>query len=152
MGRRVGFESWVERDQLVVLDFDPAVTAVASQPFWLLWRAGGKASGHHLLARDSWLNAQALARLEALSAISRSRLVRALPALRQEAPSPQFPELPGDRPALRCYVPDPRPWLACRACTLRVPRFHADGHGQAPGLPAGLPPPPALARNRRRAR
>jgi hypothetical protein len=47
-------------------------------------------------------------------------LVRALPALRQEAPSPQFPELPGDRPALHCYVPDPRPWLACRACTLRA--------------------------------
>jgi hypothetical protein len=79
-----------------------------------------QASGHHLLARDSWLNDQALARLEALSAISRSRLVRALPALQQEVPSPQFPELPGDRPALHCYVPDPRPWLACRACTLRT--------------------------------
>jgi hypothetical protein len=80
-----------------------------------------QASGHHLLARDSWLNAQALARLEALSAISRSRLGRALPALRQEVPSPQFPELPGDRPALHCYVPDPRPWPACRrACTLRA--------------------------------
>src|SRR6266487_6489 len=42
MGRRVGFESWVERDHLVALDFDPAVTAVASQPFWLLWQAGDK--------------------------------------------------------------------------------------------------------------
>ena len=31
MGRRVGFESWVERDHLVALDFDLAVTAVASQ-------------------------------------------------------------------------------------------------------------------------
>ena len=37
MGRRVGFESWVERDHLVALDFDPGVTAVVSQPFWLLW-------------------------------------------------------------------------------------------------------------------
>jgi hypothetical protein len=46
MGRRVGFESWVERDHLVALDFDPAVTAVASQPFWLLWRAGGKVRRH----------------------------------------------------------------------------------------------------------
>jgi hypothetical protein len=46
--------------------------------------------------------------------------VRALPALQQEAPSPQFPELPGDRPALHCYVPEPRPWPACRACTLRA--------------------------------
>lgn len=79
-----------------------------------------QASGHHLLARDSWLNDQALDRLEALSAISRSRLVRALPALQQEVPSPQFPELPGDRPALHCYVPEPRPWLACRTCTLRA--------------------------------
>src|SRR6266705_2140720 len=34
MGRRVGFESWVGQ-HLVALDFDPAVTAVASQPFWL---------------------------------------------------------------------------------------------------------------------
>jgi hypothetical protein len=79
-----------------------------------------QASGHHLLARDSWLNDQALDRLEALSAISRLQLMRALPALQQEVPSPQFPELPGDRPALHCYVPEPRPWLACRACTLRV--------------------------------
>jgi hypothetical protein len=46
MGRRVGFESWVERDHLVALDFDPAVTAVASQPFWLLWRAGGRGRRH----------------------------------------------------------------------------------------------------------
>jgi hypothetical protein len=79
-----------------------------------------QASGHHLLARDSWLNDQALARLEAFSAVSRPRLVRALPALQQESPSPQFPELPGDRPALHCYVPEPRPWPACRACTLRT--------------------------------
>jgi hypothetical protein len=42
MGRRVGFESWVERDHLVAIDFDPAVTAVASQPFWLLWAAEGR--------------------------------------------------------------------------------------------------------------
>jgi hypothetical protein len=34
----VGFESWLERDHLMLMDFDPAVTAVASQPFWLRWR------------------------------------------------------------------------------------------------------------------
>lgn len=39
MGRHVGFESWVERDHLIALDFDPGVTAVASQPFWLVWTA-----------------------------------------------------------------------------------------------------------------
>jgi hypothetical protein len=46
MGRRVGFESWVERDHLVALDFDPAVTAVVSQPFWLLWPDGAKTRRH----------------------------------------------------------------------------------------------------------
>lgn len=33
----VGFESWLERDHLMLLDFDPIVRAVASQPFWLRW-------------------------------------------------------------------------------------------------------------------
>lgn len=37
-GRHVGFESWLERDHLMLLDFDPDVTAVSSQPFWLRWR------------------------------------------------------------------------------------------------------------------
>jgi hypothetical protein len=32
----VGFESWLEREHLMLLDFDPAVVAVSSQPFWLL--------------------------------------------------------------------------------------------------------------------
>ena len=36
MGGRIGFESWVERDHLVALDFDPTVTRIVSQPFWLL--------------------------------------------------------------------------------------------------------------------
>ena len=34
----IGFESWLERDHLMLMDFDPAVAAVASQPFWLRWR------------------------------------------------------------------------------------------------------------------
>jgi hypothetical protein len=47
MGRRVGFESWVERDHLVALDFDPMVTAIVSQPFWLLWKGpSGRARRH----------------------------------------------------------------------------------------------------------
>ena len=47
MGRRVGFESWVERGHLVALDFDPAVTAIVSQPFWLHWRTpAGKVRRH----------------------------------------------------------------------------------------------------------
>jgi hypothetical protein len=37
MGGHVGFESWLERDHLMALDFDPTVVGVGSQPFWLLW-------------------------------------------------------------------------------------------------------------------
>ena len=40
-GGHVGFESWLERDHLMSLDFDPAVTGIASQPFWLRWTGGG---------------------------------------------------------------------------------------------------------------
>jgi hypothetical protein len=39
MGAHVRFESWLERDNLMLLDFDPAVAAVSSQPFWLFWTA-----------------------------------------------------------------------------------------------------------------
>ena len=35
--RHVGFESWLERDHAMLLDFDPDVTGFASQPFWLHW-------------------------------------------------------------------------------------------------------------------
>ena len=40
-GAHVGFESWLERDHLMLMDFDPEVRAVSSQPFWLRWRDGG---------------------------------------------------------------------------------------------------------------
>jgi hypothetical protein len=36
-GEHVGFESWVERDAVMLLDFDPDVIAVLSQPFCLRW-------------------------------------------------------------------------------------------------------------------
>ena len=39
-GTHVGFESWLERDHLMLMDFDPAVRAVSAQPFWLRWRDG----------------------------------------------------------------------------------------------------------------
>lgn len=38
-GHLVGFESWLERDHLMLLDFEPSVTGIASQPFWLYWVA-----------------------------------------------------------------------------------------------------------------
>jgi len=45
-GTHIGFESWLERDHLMLMDFDPAVAAVASQPFWLRWRDDDRARRH----------------------------------------------------------------------------------------------------------
>lgn len=45
-GRHVGYESWLERDHVMLMDFDPAVTAVASQPFWLHWHDGRRRRRH----------------------------------------------------------------------------------------------------------
>ena len=42
----VGFESWLEREQLMMLDFDPDIVAVSSQPFWLHWSQAGEARRH----------------------------------------------------------------------------------------------------------
>ncbi|WP_433521558.1 TnsA-like heteromeric transposase endonuclease subunit [Nocardia pseudovaccinii] len=46
--RHVGFESWLERDHVMGLDFDPEVVAIASQPFWLFWpvEGGGRYRSH----------------------------------------------------------------------------------------------------------
>ncbi|WP_443050939.1 TnsA-like heteromeric transposase endonuclease subunit [Streptomyces sp. NBC_00208] len=45
-GQHVGFESWLERDRLVLMDFDPAVVGMASQPFWLHWHDGSRERRH----------------------------------------------------------------------------------------------------------
>ncbi|GAA2126817.1 hypothetical protein GCM10009759_79330 [Kitasatospora saccharophila] len=42
----VGYESWLERDRLILLDRDPEVTAIASQPFWLHWHDGVRMRRH----------------------------------------------------------------------------------------------------------
>ena len=55
-GRHVGSESWLERD-LMLLDFDPTVIAIGSQPFGCggvrgpvgRWRGGGIAIAHHAM-------------------------------------------------------------------------------------------------------
>jgi hypothetical protein len=39
--RLVGYESWLERDHLLALDFDPAVVGIASQPFRLDFELDG---------------------------------------------------------------------------------------------------------------
>jgi hypothetical protein len=46
MGRHVGFESWVERDNMMLLDFCRKVRAFSAQPFWLSWPAGGRVRNH----------------------------------------------------------------------------------------------------------
>lgn len=45
-GRHVGFESWLERDRLVLMDFDPGMVGIASQPFWLHWHDGERERRH----------------------------------------------------------------------------------------------------------
>jgi len=45
-GEHVGYESWLERDHLMLLDFDPDVVGVAAQPFWLHWRDGHRERRH----------------------------------------------------------------------------------------------------------
>jgi hypothetical protein len=45
-GRHVGYESWLERDVVMMLDFDPGVVGIASQPFWLVWRDGQRLRRH----------------------------------------------------------------------------------------------------------
>ena len=46
-GSLVGYESWLERDWLMLLDFDPDVVGIAAQPFWLWWTTPeGKPCSH----------------------------------------------------------------------------------------------------------
>ncbi|WP_244178875.1 TnsA-like heteromeric transposase endonuclease subunit [Streptomyces rubellomurinus] len=46
MRDHVGYESWLERDRLILLDRDPQVTGIASQPFWLHWYDGTRNRRH----------------------------------------------------------------------------------------------------------
>ncbi|MER5908631.1 TnsA-like heteromeric transposase endonuclease subunit [Streptomyces mirabilis] len=45
-GRHVGFESRLERDRLLLMDFNPEVVGIASQPFWLHWHDGERERRH----------------------------------------------------------------------------------------------------------
>jgi hypothetical protein len=45
-GGHVGYESWLERDHVMALDFDRAVTGVSSQPFTLSWGGRGRRVSH----------------------------------------------------------------------------------------------------------
>jgi hypothetical protein len=46
-GSHVGYESWLERDHVMLLDFAPEVIAIAAQPFWLRWRDDAGRSRRH---------------------------------------------------------------------------------------------------------
>lgn len=46
MDCHVGYESWLERDVAMMLDFDPTVISFASQPFWLSWSDGARQRRH----------------------------------------------------------------------------------------------------------
>lgn len=45
-GAHVGYESWLERDVVMMLDFDPEVVGIVSQPFWLVWHDGRRLRRH----------------------------------------------------------------------------------------------------------
>jgi hypothetical protein len=45
-GRHVGYESWLERDHAMLLDFDLDVVGYSSQPFWLRWHDGRRRRRH----------------------------------------------------------------------------------------------------------
>lgn len=42
----VAFESWLERDEAMAMDFDVEVVAFAAQPFWLFWADTDRARSH----------------------------------------------------------------------------------------------------------
>ena len=42
----VGYESWLERDRVMVLDFDCSVVGLSSQPFRLSWWEAGRTRSH----------------------------------------------------------------------------------------------------------
>ncbi|WP_431032276.1 TnsA-like heteromeric transposase endonuclease subunit [Streptomyces sp. P6-2-1] len=46
MRDHVGYESWLERGRLILLDRDPQVKAISSQPFWLHWHDGQRQRRH----------------------------------------------------------------------------------------------------------
>ncbi|AKN72098.1 TnsA endonuclease [Streptomyces sp. PBH53] len=46
-GGHIGYESWLERDHVMLLDFDASVVGISSQPLWLFWRSeAGKGVSH----------------------------------------------------------------------------------------------------------
>jgi hypothetical protein len=42
----VVFESWLERDEAMAMDFDPEIVGFACQPFWLFWLDADRVRSH----------------------------------------------------------------------------------------------------------
>jgi hypothetical protein len=57
-GEHVSFESWVERDAVMLLDFDPDVVAVSSQPFCLRWAGQPGRAGMCRSSSRGWRTAR----------------------------------------------------------------------------------------------
>jgi hypothetical protein len=57
--RLVGYESWLERDHLLALDFDPSVVGIASQPFRLDFELDGCVTPETM--RHGWSEAVSMA-------------------------------------------------------------------------------------------
>lgn len=53
-GDHVGYESWLERDRLILLDFAPHVVGIASQPFGCTGVAGRRSGGTPLTTSYGW--------------------------------------------------------------------------------------------------
>jgi len=54
MGAHVAFESWLERDTAMTLDFDPDVVSFAAQPFWLSWTGTDRAQARAEVDCGRW--------------------------------------------------------------------------------------------------
>jgi hypothetical protein len=101
-----------------IVSYARRLSAVNDLPPTAILRALGQftntGSGKHLLICDARLSEHAAGRLEAYTGIPRTRLARALPALR--GPLHPGQELPPNRPALSFRRAHPR--SACRHCQL----------------------------------
>jgi hypothetical protein len=100
-----------------IVSYTRRLSAANDLPPTTVLRALGQlptGSGKHLLICDARLNDQAADRLEAYTGIPRTRLSRALPAMRGQLHPDQG--LPPNRPALCFRREPPRP--ACRHCQL----------------------------------
>ncbi|MEU2835195.1 TnsA-like heteromeric transposase endonuclease subunit [Streptomyces lavendulae] len=125
----VGYESWLERDRLILLDRDPEVVGIASQPFWLHWDDG---QGQRRHAPDYFVRlADGRARVIDVRAADRmdERTEEAFASTRRacEAVGWEFQQVGTPEPVFMANVR----WLA---------RYRRDRSGPSAGLAGAVPP------------